>query len=322
MTTSRNYGFWRALLGALAGALQWRVLALWLLGLGMIALVAVFPVWRALDQTLSNTIGAAGYARVLDAFALVDLSRVLGKDASVGFGVIASALLSVLLMPWLTGVMLAGIRLGKAGRWSTIAGEGMREYARQLRLMIWSLLPLGIALGLGAWAMNIAGSHGEEAILASVAERAQRWALITAVAVFVLAHAGIELTRARIAVLDDTRSVIRAWWRSLRIYLRRPFAVLGLYLLTCVIGFAVVLGLGWLRTRVAGIGWGGLALAVLGAQAVVAAMGWMRLARLRALAAVVLDDAARRAAVVVVETTTTVVEEVRVVEEPAASPVA
>lgn len=321
MTTSRNYGFWRTLFGSLLGALQWRVLLLWLVALGLIALVAAFPVWRALDTTLSNTVGAAAYAHALDAFALVDLSRVLGKDASVGFGVIVSALLSVLLMPWLTGVMLANLRLGKAGRLATLAGEGMREYGRQLRLMIGSLLPLGIALGLGMWAMNTAGSHGEDAILASQAESAHRWALIAAVAAFVLAHAGIELTRARIAVRDDTRSVIRAWWRSLKLYLRRPFAVLGLYLLTSVIGFAVALGLAWLRTRVAGIGWGGLALAVLSAQAVVAAMAWTRLARLRALAAVVLDDAERRA-VVVVATTTTVVEEVRVVEAPAGTPVA
>ncbi|GGD51182.1 hypothetical protein [Pseudoxanthomonas indica] len=321
MNTTRNYGFWRALGGSLVGALHWRVLLLWLVALGLIALVAAFPVWRALDGALSNTVGAAAYAQALDAFALVDLSRVLGKDASVGFGVVVSGVLSVLLMPWLTGVMLAGIRLGKAGRLATIAGEGMREYGRQLRLMIWSLLPLGIALGLGAWWMNIASSHADEAILASVAERGQRWALIAAVLVFVLAHAGIELTRARIAVRDDTRSVIRAWWRSLMLYLRRPFAVLGLYLLTCVIGFAVVLGLAWLRTRVAGVNGVGLLLAVLGAQAVVAAMAWTRLARLRALAAVVLDDAQRRAAVVV-ETTVVAVEEVRVVEAPVAAPVA
>src|SRR6478736_3226962 len=116
MTTSRKDGFWRTLFGSLLGALQWRVLLLWLVGLGLIALVAAFPIWRALDTTLSNTVGAAAYAHALDAFALVDLSRVLGKDASVGFGVIVSALLSVLLMPWLTGVMLANLRLGKAGR--------------------------------------------------------------------------------------------------------------------------------------------------------------------------------------------------------------
>ncbi|HVK50418.1 MAG TPA: hypothetical protein VM469_01605 [Pseudoxanthomonas sp.] len=321
MTTHRTYGFWRALGASLVGALQWRVLLLWLVGLGLIALVAAFPFWRALDNSLSNTVDAATYAHALDAFALVDLSRVLGQDASVGFGIVVSAVLSVLLMPWLTGVMLAGIRLGRVGRLGTLAGEGMREYGRQLRLMIWSLLPLGIALGLGAWWMNIAGTHADEAILASVAERAQRWALIAAVAVFVLAHAGIELTRARIAVRDDTRSVIRAWWRSLKLYLRRPFAVLGLYLLTCVIGFAVTLGLAWLRTRVAGIGAGGLVLALLSAQSVVLAMAWTRLARLRALSAVVLDDAERRA-VVVMESTVTVVEEVHVVEAPVAAPVA
>lgn len=293
MSTPRRFGFFSALFGAFAGALQWRVLVLWLVALGLIALVAAFPFWRVLDGALSQTIDAARYATGLDAIALADLMQAFSKDGAFGFAAVVSLLLSVLLSPWLTGVMLAAIRLGKAGRLGTLAGEGMREYGRQLRLMIWSLLPLGIAVGLGAWWMDIATKKGEAAILASVADSAHRWALIGTVAVFVLAHAGIELTRARIAVRDDTRSVIRAWWRSFKLFLRRPLAVLGLYLLVCVIGFAIVLALAWLRTRVAGIGWGGLALAILSAQLVVAAMAWMRLARLRALAAVVEDDAAR-----------------------------
>lgn len=296
MNTTRRFGFWRQLFAALTGAVQWRVLLLWVVALGLAALVAVFPFWQTLDGALGNTIDAARHARFLDALALADLVRAFGKSDSLGFGVIASGLISLLLSPWLAGVMLAGIRQGRAGRLGTLAGEGMREYGRQLRLMIWSLLPLGIALGLGAWWMNIAGTHADEAILASVAERAQRWALIAAVAVFVLAHAGIELTRARIAVRDDTRSVIRAWWRSLKLFLRRPLAVFGLYLLVCVIGLVIVLALAWLRTRVAGIGWGQFALALLCTQLVVAALAWLRLARLRALAAVVEDDAARAAA--------------------------
>ncbi len=296
MNARSRFGFWRQLFGAFGGALQWRVLLLWMIALGVVALIAAFPVWRALDGALSQTVDAARHAVGLDALALADLNKVFDKDASVGFGVLVSLVLSLLLSPWLTGVMLAGIRYGAAGRLGVLAGEGMREYGRQLRLMIWSLLPLGIAIGLGSWWMDIAATHAEQAVLASSARNGNRLALAGAVLVFILAHAGIELTRARIAVLDDTRSVIRAWWRSFRLFLRRPFAVLGLYLLVCVIGFAVALALAWLRSRVAGIGWGAFVLAVVCAQWVVAALAWVRLARLRALAAVVEDDAARRAA--------------------------
>nr|WP_295381532.1 hypothetical protein [Pseudoxanthomonas sp.] len=296
MNARSGFGFWRQLFGAFGGALQWRVLVLWMVALGVVALIAAFPVWRALDGALSQTVDAARHAVGLDALALADLGKVFDKDASVGFGVLISLVLSLLLSPWLTGVMLAGIRYGSAGRLGVLAGEGMREYGRQLRLMIWSLLPLGIAIGLGSWWMEMAGTHAEQAVLASSARNGDRLALAGAVLVFILAHAGIELTRARIAVLDDTRSVIRAWWRSFRLFLRRPFAVLGLYLLVCVIGFAVALALAWLRSRVAGIGWGAFALAVVCAQLVVASLAWVRLARLRALAAVVEDDAARRAA--------------------------
>lgn len=295
MTTTHKYGFGRALFGAFAGALQWRVLLLWVVALGLVALLAAFPFWRTLDGALSNTLGAAGYARALDALALADLSKAFDKDGSAGYGMLASGLLSLLLMPWLTGVMLGGIRFGRTGKLGSLAAEGMREYGRQLRLMIWALLPLGIAIGLGMWWMDIAATKGDEAILAADAKVAHRWALIGAVAVFVLAHASIELTRARIAVRDDTRSVIRAWWRSLRVFFRRPIAVLGLYLLVCVIGFAVVLLFSWVRLRIAGIGWGAFVLAIVATQLIVAALAWTRLSRLRALAAVVLDDAARAA---------------------------
>lgn len=293
--TTRRFGFWRTLAGALGGALQWRVLVLWLVALGLVALVAVFPFWQALDGALSHTIDAGRHALGLDALALADLARLLGRDGSIGFGVIAGTGLSLLLSPWLTGVMLAGIRHGRAGRLGTLAGDGMREYGRQLRLMIWSLLPLGIAIGLGVWGFNFASDRVSDAILAAEARRAHWLALLAGVLVFVLAHAGIELTRARIAVRDDTRSAFRAWWRSLRLFLRRPLAVLGLYLAVCVIGFAVVLALAWLRTHVAAVGWGGFGLALLCSQLVVAALAWMKLARLRALAALVDDDAARAA---------------------------
>lgn len=296
MNTTARFAFWRHLFAAFAGALQWRVLLLWLLALGAAALVAVFPFWQALDGALSRSVDAARYASGLDAVALADLGRMFGKDGGIGVGVLAGGLLSLLLSPWLTGVMLAGIRGGRTARLGALAGDGMREYGRQLRLMIWAIVPLGIAIGLGAWWFDLADTHAEQAVLAASAKHGHRLALAGALLALLLAHAGIELTRARIAVRDDTRSVIRAWWRSLKLFLRRPWAVLGLYLLACVIGFAVVLALAWLRTRVAGIGWGSFALALLCTQAVVAALAWVRLARLRALAALVDDDAARRAA--------------------------
>lgn len=291
----RRFGFWSVLTGSLAGALQWRVLVLWLVALGTVALIAAFPVWSMLDASLSNTIDAARYARGIDSLAFGDLMQAMGKDRTIGFGVIVSLLLSLLLSPWLTGVMLAAIRQGKSGRLGSLAGEGMREYGRQLRLMIGSLFPLGIAVALGAWLMNLASGHAESALFVADAKRVSRLALLGAAAVFVLMHATIDLTRARIAVRDDTRSVIRAWWRSLRLFLRRPFAVVGLYLLVSIAGLLVALLLGWLRMGVAGSGVGWFAMAVLCGQLVVAAITWMKFARLRALACLVDDEAGRQA---------------------------
>lgn len=295
MNTDRRFGFWRVLACSLGGALHWRVLVLWLVALGVVALIAAFPVWAMLDASLSQTLDAARLATGIDAVAFGDLMHAMDQDTTLRFGVLVSLLLSLLLSPWLTGVILAAIRQGKAGRLGSLAGEGMREYGRQLRLLIWSLIPFGIAVALGAWWMNLASGHAETAVLVADAKRMSRFALVGAVAVFVLMHVTIELARARIAVRDDTRSVIRAWWRGLKLLLRRPFAVLGLYLLVSVAGLVVVLLLGWLRVGMAGIGAGQFVLAVLCGQLVVAAMAWMKFARLRALARVVDDEARRQA---------------------------
>jgi hypothetical protein len=66
--------------------------------------------------------------------------------------------------------------------------------------------------------------------------------------------------------------------------LRRPFSTLSVYVLITLIGFALSLAFGLARAHTVAVGTRGLFLGFLLSQLVVAAMGWMRIARVFALA--------------------------------------
>jgi hypothetical protein len=276
-------------------ALHWRALLLWWASLSLVAVVAAVPVYGLLDAQLSHAFDAPRYAHALDLTALGDVMGAASRDGAPRWGMVSALCFTVLLWPWLTGVMVAAVRLGRAARLFVLAAEGMREYGRQLRLMLWSILPLAPFVALGAWLVHIARDRVRDVILPSDAQWGMRGALAAAVLLFLVAYVLTELTRARIATRDDTRSVVVAWWRSLKIYWRRPLALWGVSLLVGLVGALVLAGLGMLRIDVSGAGWGHFALALLVTQFTTLAMGWLRLARLHVLAQLVDNDAARRA---------------------------
>jgi hypothetical protein len=276
-------------------ALHWRALLLWWASLSLVALVAALPVHGLLDAQLSHALDAPGHAHALDLTALGDVIGAASRDAAPRWGMVSALFFTALLWPWLTGVMVAAVRLGRGARLFVLAAEGMREYGRQLRLMLWSLLPLAPFVALGVWLVHIARERTLDAILPSTATWTVRGALIVAVVLFLLPYVLTELTRARIGTRDDSRSVVVHWWRALKLYWRRPFAAWGTSLMIGVLGALLLAALGWLRIGASGAGWGTFFLALGITQATTLAMGWLRLARLQVLAQLVDNDAARRA---------------------------
>ena len=53
---------------------------------------------------------------------------------------------------------------------------------------------------------------------------------------FVLAHVTIEAGRAVLAADPSRRSAVKAWWRGVVLFARRPVAVLVVYLGTVLVG--------------------------------------------------------------------------------------
>ena len=277
--------------GAAWSALQWRLLLLWLAGLLLPTAMVALPLWRALAGQLDNTLHAADWARQFNPLAAGDLISMLLKSSSLlGASGLLATVLVLLLSPLLTGMSIASIRAGRTLDFGGLLHGGMSEYGRLLRLMLWAIVPLGLALGLGAGAMHLAGLKADDAVLESQVSRASNIALLIAAALFVFAHATVEAARAQFAVDASLHSAIRAWWRGLKLVLRRPLAMLGVYLILAAIGLGLAAALGVWRVGLAHASLPGFLLALLLTQLIALAIGWMRSARLFAYARITRGD--------------------------------
>ncbi|MFT3762369.1 MAG: hypothetical protein QM761_07110 [Pseudoxanthomonas sp.] len=281
MSKHRPNGF-SALFSGLKAALQWRPLLWWALALCLPALLATLPMWAGLNAQFAHSAHAADIAAGRDLPLLLDGFGALSKGGAqaVGSGAIAAIAVALLLSPWLTGMVVASQRAGRRLKLGELAHGGLAEYWRMFRLLLWSLLPLGVAVGLGAVALGAADKLTEQAILESEVARAGNVALAVAALLFVYAHATIEAARGWLGAEPGLRSIFRAWWRGLKLVLRRPLATLIVYVGSSAAGYVLAALFGWWRLRSDGAGIGAFLLGLLLTQLVVVALAWGRIARL------------------------------------------
>lgn len=280
---NRTSGFGAFWYGAF-GALQWRLLLLWALGLSIPTALVAIPFWRAMAGQIDHSVHVAEWATRLDLGALYDLIAAMqqaGYTLSSGF--LLGLVVTVLLSPWLTGMSVVAARAPRPLGFQALLQGGLGEYGRMFRLMLWSILPMGLALAAIAGMMAWSDGQAEHAVLESAADRAGWIALLVGGFAFVLMHATAEAARAQFAADAQLRSAIRAWWRGLKLVLRRPFSTLGVYLVLTALGLLLAALVGWGRLHVLPLGVMGILGGLLLAQAGSAALGWMRSARLFAL---------------------------------------
>ena len=96
----------------------------------------------------------------------------------------------------------------------------------------------------------------------------------------------VESARAAFIADATLRSATRALGRGISQLLRRFFRTVFFYLLVSAVGFAAAAAVGVARIHVAAVGTAGFLTALLLSQLMVVALGWMRMARLFALASV------------------------------------
>jgi hypothetical protein len=88
--------------------------------------------------------------------------------------------------------------------------------------------------------------------------------------------------------------VLKAWWRGLKLLLRRPLAVLGSWLVTTILGLVLAGVLMSLHRYVDGPGMGAFLLGLGVSSLATMALAWGRIARLYVMSALAGDIHARR----------------------------
>jgi hypothetical protein len=265
-------------------ALQWRLLLLWAGLLLIPAIVAVIPVWRTLGASLDQAIHAAALAQQLDLMTVADLAANASRNgAAISEAAIAAIVLTLLLSPLLSGLVVTAARAPAPPGFGALLTGAFSEYGRMLRMLLWSIVPLGVALAVGAGALKLADRHAATAILEADADLARHLALLLAGVLFLLACATLDAGRAALAVDRRRTSAVKAWWRGLGMLRRRPLACLAIYLVITVLGLALYALLGVARLNLAAPGPLAIAAGLLVTQLAALALAWMRSARLFAL---------------------------------------
>lgn len=272
---------------ALGAALQWRLLLLWVVVMWIPTLIVGIPLANVLGGLLNHSAYASDLAHHFDGMIMGDLIMRLARHSSGLKGASQAALIATLLLsPFLTGMVVAAARASRRLGFGELVHGGVGEYWRLFRLMLWALIPFGVAVALGLVAMRVADRHAAHAVLESRADLGDHVALVVFVVLFVLAHVIVESGRGHLAASPGLRSATRALWRGTTLLARRPLATLGMYLGTSVIGYAIVWGLGMLRIRSDAVGIGGIVATWLLTQLIVIVIAWQRTARVFALASV------------------------------------
>lgn len=287
--TSRRGGPGAAL-AALKSSLQWRLWLLWILATLVPTLLVATPLWATLQAQFGHSVHAAQIAAGKDVPLLLQGIMEVGEHLgwlAVSLG--SATVLMLLLSPWLSGMVVASLRAGRRLGFGELVHGGLSEYWRMLRMLLWSAIPLGLALAVGGGLMGALRKGTEHAVLASEVDDAARTGLIVAAVLFVLAHATVEAGRGWLGADRGLRSAIRAWWRGLKLLLRRPLATLLVYLVASIVGYGLALLFAWLRVRVDGVGMGAFVLSFLLGQAIVAMLAWGRIARLYGMADLAAD---------------------------------
>jgi hypothetical protein len=276
------------------GGLQWRLMLLWILISLLPTLVVALPLWSTLDNLLGHSVHADAWAQHFNGVMFGDVSGALTRDNGwIGMAFLAGTLLTLAISPFLTGMVVAGGRAGRALGFGGLLQGGATEYGRMLRLLPLSLIPYGVFALVSKAVGSFADDKVDAALLPSTADMYSHGALAVTLLFFVIAQAVIESARAQFIADIGLRSAFRAFGRGFMQFLRRPFATLLVYLAITLVGMLLVVLIAAWRGNTTAAG-SGFLVAFLIVQLGVIVIAWMRTARLLALAGLAAVNASQR----------------------------
>jgi hypothetical protein len=282
--------FLERLRGAMRAALQWRLLCWWLILTALPALALALPAWRAMSVPFDHSLRAVELSAQANPLVLYDLIvQTRGAwDAVRGAGLGASLLFLLVLSPLLNGMFVVAARAAYPPGMGELLRSAWRHYGRMLRLGLVAWIPLGLVMVLAAVAMKGVDRYAEHAIIEADVDHLQWLVIAIAVLLFAWANASVDAGRACLALYPLRRSALLAWWRGLRLVLRRqPLTSLGLYLCIMIAGFILLAVLAWLRLRMSTASGAGVVAGLAVTQAIAAVAAWMHYARQYAMLALI-----------------------------------
>ncbi|UGQ47576.1 hypothetical protein [Massilia endophytica] len=272
------------IVNAARAALQWRLLLVWLGASLLPTLLLAVPMWSTLSAALDHSVRAAALAQELDLAALTDLAAAIGENKlAFRAGGVAAIVLLLLLSPFLTGAVVTAARSPQPARFGVLFAGGMAEYPRMFRMLLWAVVPFGVAGAIGGKLADLATDHAKKAVLYSDAQLGDMAAIAATVLLLLLANATLDAGRAALAADRRRSSAVKGWWRGLKLLARRPGAALGAYAALTACGALLAALLGIARINIPAASTAGWIAAFAVTQLIVLLIAWMRTARLFAL---------------------------------------
>ncbi len=280
---------------ALRRGADWRYSLVYVAGLLVPAVMAYVPLSAFLKSLLDNSIRSNELVAWLDSPALIEVFRQLGtpEAAGIGPGIVGAIVVVVVFAPLLAGAALTLAKKSGPLDFRELLGGAAELYPRMIRTSIASCIPLGIAGAGAALAFHFDHKSSDAAVVESTATRAQLIAILVSIALFWLANVTVEAGRAYLGAEPQRRSALLAWWSGVRLLVRQPLRVLGLSLVTTVVGVGLAFILTAIRFRVTQSGTASIGFAFLLAQLAIAALAWGRSSRLAGLVALIKATDAR-----------------------------
>jgi hypothetical protein len=263
---------------------SWRIILLWV-GFTLIptAVVSV-PLGSWLSEQLDHSAFAGFWAQTFNVTEVRELVvNATDIAPTLQSALVISLLLTLVFSPFLTGMVVASAREKQVLGFVALVQGGAREYGRMLRTLLWSVVPLGIAGAIGAWALHMVDKRAETAVLESQVSGEHLLCIIVLTALLIVAHATVEVGRGQFALDLLRRSAVKAWWRGLRLVFARPVATLGSYFLITAVGLILVALLGIARINSPHATFSGFLVSLALTELIAGAAIWMRISRLLAL---------------------------------------
>jgi hypothetical protein len=277
------------------GLANWRLGVLWMIATLIPTAIVALPVGRVLSEALDHSMFALEWAKQLNLTVILELvSNSAEAVPTLAGAAIVSALVTMLLWPFLTAMIVTISAEAPPLGFIALLQGGVRAYGRMLRMLLWSLVPFGIAGAIGGVAMRVAKKMGETAVLQSSADHAHTAATVLLIALLVVAHLTIEAGRAQLALDSARRSAVKAWWRGVKLVKARPLAAFGSYLVLTLAGLIAMALIGWIRINLPHATLLGIVAAFVVTQLIVSAAVWMRASRLFAIIQIGAEAAAHR----------------------------